>query len=103
MPEPVNSVFPKTRLSRQRLSDLVAQDWARIAAKHGKGTFADKIDCDPRSISNALSGATVPSGEHLINSVGFDPSALESVFAEIGLKVVPLNAADTDAMDLLSG
>jgi hypothetical protein len=56
-----------------------------------KNTFADAIGCCPDTVSNALSGNTVPELHTALNSLMADPNALDEVFSLYGFQVVPLD------------
>jgi hypothetical protein len=69
----------------------LAAAWARtIARMNGrKNTFADAIGCCPDTVSNALSGNTVPELHTALNSLLADPNALDEVLSLYGFILVP--------------
>lgn len=75
-------------------SHLVAA-WSRTIAQSGgrKATFAEAIGVHPDTVSNALSGATVPELHTVLNSLIACPNALDEVMRLYGFILVPEDAA----------
>ena len=79
-----NHVRPNLR-SKQDVSAALNIGWARMVAKHGRGGFADAMNVDPKTISRALAGDSVPELHTALNSLMLDPTALNELFALYGL------------------
>jgi hypothetical protein len=67
-----------------------------------KNTFADSIGCSPDTVSNALSGATVPELHTVLNSLRACPNALDEVLSLYGYILVSKDAALSPDMQTVS-
>lgn len=81
----------KGPLSKEVVQSRLAAAWARtIAGMDGKkATFAEMIGCHPDTVSNALSGNSVPELHTALNSLLACPDAMFEVFALYGFRLVP--------------
>lgn len=70
--------------SKQDVSAALVMGWSRMLAKHGRGTFADKLDICPKTVSRAMAGETTPELHTALNSLALDPTALDELFALYG-------------------
>lgn len=86
--------------SRAKLSAAIGAAWGRVAHKLGKGVFADAADFDTVTLNRALTGPSLPSAEHLLNSLVADPTALSEVLALYGLKASPAVADPANDFEL---
>ncbi len=82
-------VCRKKPVSKTKLSAAIGAAWGRVANKMGKGAFADAAEFDQVTINRALTGPSLPSAEHLLNSLAADPTSLTEVLALYGLKASP--------------
>jgi len=87
---PDNQVCPKSPVSKTRLSAALSAAWGRVSNEIGRGTFADRMDVDTKTIARGIAGPSLPDAENLLNSLAADPTALAEVLALYGLQVVPL-------------
>ncbi len=90
-------------LPKHRVSALLSAGWARIVAIQGKGSFADRIETTTRTVDNGLTGNTLPEAHTIFNSLVADRGALDELFAEYGLKVVPIHAEAANDMATVAG
>ena len=90
MHEPLRHVRPGN-LSKCDISARLVAGWARVIARIGKGSFADKIGVDVKTVSRAMSGETLPELHTAVNSLAADPTALNEVFAAAGFELRPVN------------
>ena len=95
-----NQVCPKRPISKTKLSTAIGAAWGRVANKLGKGSMADRMEVNAKTIDRAMAGPSLPDAENLLNSLIADPSALDEVLKLYGLKVVPnvANAANDMAL-----
>jgi hypothetical protein len=87
--------------SKAKLSSAVSAAWGRVSHDVGKGKFADDGGMDTVTVNRALTGPSLPSAEHLLNSLAADPTALDEVLALYGLAVRPAVATACADMELL--
>lgn len=87
---------------KAKLSSALSAGWGRVAHMIGKGKFADDAGFDVTTFNRALTGPSLPSSEHLLNSLAADPSALDEVFALFGLALRPTFAKPGNDMELAS-
>lgn len=85
-----NKVCPIVPVSKTRLSEALSAAWGRVSNEMGRGTFADRMGADPKTIQRGMAGPSLPDAENLLNSLAADPTALAEVFALYGLQVVPI-------------
>lgn len=89
--------------SKTKLSAALGAAWGRISNGMGKGQFADAADFDEVTISRAMKGPSLPSAEHLLNSLAADPSALDEVLKLYGLSARPIKTQAANDMELAAG
>ncbi len=89
--------------SKSKLSAALGAAWGRVSNDVGKGKFADDAGFDTITINRALTGPSLPSAEHLLNSLAADPTALDEVMHLYGLTVRPLHPAPGTDMELCAG
>lgn len=99
----VKHVCQRKPVSKTRLSAALGAAWGRVSHEIGKGTLADKADFDVVTINRAMTGPSLPSAEHLLNSLCADLSALDEVLALYGVKAKPLVSAAANDMELAAG
>lgn len=67
-----------------------------------KGAFVDAIDSSPATVDRALTGKSLPELHTALNSLAFDATALDEVFALYGVKLVPLNVQAANDLATIS-
>lgn len=102
MPSNRKQVCPQKSQSKATLSVAIGAAWSRVANTIGKGSFADRADFDEVTYKRAVAGPSLPSAEHLLNSLAADPTALDEVMALYGLAVHPSYVAQGTDIELLS-
>jgi hypothetical protein len=92
-------------LSKERVQAKLAQAWSRTIAseqfKGNKTAFAAKLGVHPDTVSNALSGQTVPELHTAFNSLLACPNALDELAALFGFQFVPSKAELSPDMQTL--
>lgn len=93
-------VCPRGLISRANLSAAISAGWSRCAHKIGRGRFADDAGMDDVTVRRAIAGPSLPSAEHLLNSLCADPTALAEALALYGLQVssIEMEAASDFAL-----
>lgn len=82
----------RSKVSKARLHDLLMTGWARLIARHGKGSFADALDTSTVAIDKHLTGS-MPGFELIADALTFkDSDVLDDVLAELGIRIVPADA-----------
>lgn len=76
--------------TKSDVSARLIAGWARVIARIGKGTFADKVGVDVKTVSRAMAGETTPELHTAVNSLVADPTALNEVFAAAGFELRPV-------------
>lgn len=99
---PDNQVCRRKPQSKTKLSAAIGAAWGRVSNALGKGAFADAAEFDEVTISRAMRGPSLPSAEHLLNSLVADPTALNEALALYGLIAAPKNAQAANDMDLVT-
>lgn len=89
--------------SKTKLSAALGAAWGRVSNALGKGAFADAAEFDAVTVNRALTGPSLPSAEHLLNSLAADPSALDEVLSLYGLKAVAMKTQAANDMELAAG
>jgi hypothetical protein len=92
-------------VTKERVSSRLVQAWSRTIAERFKGNktaFAGAIGVCPETVSNALSGSTVPELHTALNSLLACPNALDEALALYGLQLVPRDMAMSPDMITLS-
>jgi hypothetical protein len=83
-------------LSKELVQAKLAQAWSRTIAspqfKGNKTKFAAAIGVCPDTVSNALSGQTVPELHTAFNSLLACPNALDELAALFGFQLIPSSA-----------
>jgi hypothetical protein len=95
-------VCRKNPQSRTKLSAAIGAGWARVSHRLGKGAFADAAGFDAVTLNRALTGPSLPSAEHLLNSLCAEPTALDEVLKLYGLKVSPAVSDPANDFELAS-
>lgn len=90
-------------VSKTRLSAALSAAWGRVSNAVGRGKFADDAEFDVVTINRAMAGPSLPSAEHLLNSLAADHTALQEVMALYGLKTIPLVTDAANDMELAAG
>lgn len=103
MPHRNKHVCPKAPIGKAKLQGALAAAWSRVSHEIGRGTFADATGADPTTINRAICGPSLPSAEHLLNSLCADPSALDEVLKLYGLTVRPLHVEAANDMETVAG
>lgn len=96
-------VCQRKPVSKTKLSSALGAAWGRIAHSVGKGAFADACEFDEVTISRAMRGPSLPSAEHLLNSLCADATALDEVLALYGLTIKPKQSQAANDMELAAG
>lgn len=93
----------KPPLTKDEVQARLAAAWARTIAQMGgkKATFADALGCHPDTVSNALSGNTVPELHTVLNSLFACPNALDEVIGLYGFILVHKDIALSPDMQTL--
>ena len=89
------------RLTKQQLHAKVMRGWARGIDRHGKGTFADRIECSIQALDKQLAGS-LPTLETIDRAMDAEPSVLDDYFEAKGKRLVDKEAVcDADDCGLL--
>jgi len=89
------------RLSKQQLHAKLMRGWARGIDRHGKGAFADKLDCSTQALDKQLAGS-LPSFETLDRALDAEPTILDDYMLAKGKRIVDADAVcDVDDASLL--
>jgi hypothetical protein len=89
------------RLTKQQLHAKVMRGWARGIDRHGKGTFADRIECSIQALDKQLAGS-LPTLETIDRAMDAEPSVLDDYFEAKGKRLVDKEAVcDVDDCGLL--
>lgn len=85
----------KRPLGKDEVQSHLVAAWSRTIAQNGgkKATFAESIGVHPDTVSNALSGTTVPELHTVLNSLVACPNALDEVMRLYGFILVPEDKA----------
>ena len=98
-----NHVRPIRKHTKAEVSGALAAGWARSSAGR-KGTFADNLEVDVKTVNRALTGETTPELHTALNSLADDPTALDDVFALYSLSINRRASAGlADGMNLAAG
>ena len=103
MPPLAKQVRTNRPISKAKLHSAIAAGWARVCHDMGKGSFADAMDADPCTINRAITGPSLPSAEHLLNSLAADCTALDEVLRLYNLRAVPDVAAAANDSATVAG
>lgn len=95
-------VCRKSRQSKAKLSTALGAAWSRVSNVVGRGKFADELDADQATVNRAISGPSLPSGEHIFNCLYVDPTALNEVLALYGLTAKPLTFEAANDMQTIA-
>ncbi|WP_128082273.1 hypothetical protein [Sphingomonas sp. Ant20] len=89
------------RLTKAQLHAKVMRGWARGIDRHGKGTFADRIECSIQALDKQLAGS-LPTLETIDRAMDAEPSVLDDYFEAKGKRLVDKEAVcDADDCGLL--
>lgn len=88
MTDDIGQVRP-SRISKQDTSAALAAGWARECHRLGKGTFADLVGVDLKTINRALTGETLPEFHTALASLRASPTALDEVAALYDVEIRP--------------
>lgn len=93
----------KAPLAKEQVQACLVAAWGRTIAQAGgrKATFAEAIGVHPDTVSNALSGTTVPELHTVLNSLLACPNALDEVMRLYGFILVPEDKALSPDMQTL--
>lgn len=94
-------VRPKVTISKARASAALAAGWARVMGT-SKGAMADAMEVSTKTIDRALTHETTPELHTAFNSLAFDSSALDELFALFGIRAVPLHCEAANDMVTLA-
>lgn len=97
-----NQVRPIRKRTKAEVSGALAAGWARVSAGR-KGTFADNIDVDGKTVNRALTGETVPELHTAFNSLADDPTALDELASLYNVSINPRACRSTGDMELAAG
>lgn len=101
MPEDSGQVRRKY-ISKQDTSAALAAGWARECNAMGKGTFADHVGVDVKTINRALTGETVPEFHTALSSLLASPTALDEVLELYGFQIRPLKAVPAQDFETIA-
>lgn len=87
-----SNVCPYAPVSKDRFQTLLATSWGRVWPKVGKGTMADKMDSNTKTIDRAVTGSNLPEAHTVFNSLLAHPTALDEVLTAYGFRLAPLHA-----------
>jgi hypothetical protein len=88
--------------SESEFHSLIVAGLARVAAKIGRGTLADKMGRTPRAIDKVFAGS-IPDAKALWDATAADPSVLDEIAAAYGFRIVPLNSDPSSDLKLSAG
>lgn len=88
--QPRNVLPKRTGPSEATFASLFVAGLARVAAKIGKGTLADRMDRTPRSLDNILGGGST-SGKAMFDALLADETVLDEVLASYGFRLCSLH------------
>jgi hypothetical protein len=97
------NILRKAPLTKQHVSRAIAAAWSRITVTPGRGQFADHLEISTGTVDNAMTGKTVPELHTALNSLLFDPTALDEVLALYGFRLAPSTAEAANDMALAAG
>lgn len=96
-----NRICAIRRRTKSEVQGQLAAGWARVMAGK-KGAFVDAIDSSPATVNRALTGDSLPELHTALNSLAFDATALDEVFALYGVKVGPLQVEAANDLATIS-
>jgi hypothetical protein len=98
-----SNVLPKrVGPDEARFGTLFVAGLARVAAKIGKGTLADRMGRTVRSLENIMAGGST-SGKAMCDALLADHTALDEVLADYGFKLVPLTLDAANDLNTAAG
>lgn len=89
-------------VNKSDASAALCAGWARVISRMGKGSFADTIGVDTKTISRSLSGDSVPELHTALNSLFADPTALDELGALYGFEFRPRRPVAANDLETLS-
>lgn len=93
------NVFPKIVLDEERVRDLIGHGLSRICLAKGKGgkeQLAAHLGVHVDTVKNAIGGDHTPKLPHVFNALSFDPTALDELLQEFGVRLVPLDHREAE-------
>ena len=97
------SVLPKRAgPSEATFASLFVAGLARVAAKIGKGTLADRMERTSRSLDNILGGGST-SGKAMFDALLADETVLDEVLASYGFRLCPLHSEAANDLAVAGG
>ncbi|TCM21506.1 hypothetical protein EDF56_101170 [Novosphingobium sp. PhB165] len=96
-----NHVRAIRRNSKSDVQGKLAAGWARVSAGK-KGAFVDTIDSSMATVNRALTGDSLPELHTALNSLAFDPTALDEVLALYGVALKPLTSEPANDLATIS-
>ena len=88
-------------LTKARLHAKVMRGWVRGIDRHGKGAWADRIDCSVQALDKQLAGS-LPTLETIDRAIDAELTVMDDYFAAKGKRLVDAEAVcDVDDMSLL--
>lgn len=97
-----NHVRPIRIRTKAEVSGALAAGWARVTSGR-KGSFADKLEIDTKTVNRALTGETVPELHTAWNSLADDPTALDELASLYGVCITPRTTKGGATMELAAG
>lgn len=88
MPNSGKQVSPFRRVSKAQVSGALAAAWARIC-RDCKGSFADHLEIDPKTVNRTLTGESVPEVHTVLNALAFNPTAMDELARLVGGRFIP--------------
>lgn len=83
MAESAGQVRPKLQ-DKADVSVALAKGWLRMVDTYRKGSFADALEVDPKTVGRALDLTSTPALHTAMNSLLVDETALNELFALYG-------------------
>lgn len=102
MPLTESKVLQGKRPDKETFRQSLADDWQRAFPHSVRGTAADIMGCNPKTISNAVAGNNVPEAYTVLSALLADKTALQSTLALFGLEVRPLRTEAANDISTLA-
>lgn len=97
-------VPPKANRTKHDISRAVADAmFSAQTAVGGRGTLADRLEVNPRTVDSAIAMRSLPEAQHIFNLLRIDPAALNGILASYGLQAVPLRGEAANDMHTIAG
>lgn len=91
---PINGLPNITARPETAIRHALAKGLSRLTLKYGAQALGRAIDCDERTVRNGRDEITTLKLHTALNLLTVEHGALDEVFAEYGLRVVQIDAAD---------